>query len=73
MKSQFYLDNTIKKPSVVYANKDFNYPNGYNVNVFNEQGEILDVDVKQVNDNYVEVYVFSEKDGIVVNIEVTPK
>jgi hypothetical protein len=73
MKSSFKFDNSIKSPSVVYVNKDMNYPNGYDVRVYNNDGEIIDVDVKKINDNYIEVYVNSKKDGVNVIIEVVPK
>jgi len=73
MKSVFKYDNSIKSPSVVYVNKDMNYPNGYDVNVYNNEGEIIDVNVKKINDNYIEVYVNSEKNGVNIIIEVVPK
>ena len=73
MKSKFILDNSIKKPCVIYANKDFNYPNGYVVNVYNDEEEILDVNVTYINNNYIEVFVSSKKENVIVNIDVTPK
>ena len=73
MKSKFILDSSIKKPCVIYANKDFNYPNGYVVNVYNDEEEILDVNVTYINNNYIEVFVSSKKENVIVNIDVTPK
>ena len=72
-KAQFQFKKEITEPSILYINSKLNYPNGYYLTVTNEEGENIDANVKEIDENYISIYVNDEEDGIKVNIKLVPK
>ena len=72
-KAQFQFKKEITEPSILYINSKLNYPNGYYLTVTNEEGENINANVKEIEENYISIYVNDEEDGIKVNIKLVPK
>ena len=71
--AKFIFKKAIEKPSILYLNSELNYPNGYYLTVTDDEGEAIDANVKEIDENYVSIYVNEKEDGIKVNIKLVAK
>lgn len=71
--AKFIFKKSIEEPSILYLNSELNYPNGYYLTISDDEGEAIDANVKEINENYVSIYVNEKEDGIIVNIKLIAK
>ena len=75
MKTSFRYFKNITVPNEIYLNKKLNYPNGYEVFVKNEVGDVIVAKIweDEINSNYVYVDIGKVEDGKIVSIVIEQK
>ena len=55
--TKFIYDRNINKNTRIYFNRKLNYKNGYNLIVTNEKNKRINFDIKEIDENYIEVII----------------
>ena len=72
LKAKFYLDCSLNERTIIYVNKELNYPNGYEIFVDSDEKNRVNFDVKEFDDNYIYFYIHSDS-NFNVNVKIITK
>ena len=71
--AKFYLNSSLEEGTVIYVNKELNYPNGYEVFVdSDEKDRVINFYINEYEDNYITFYIHSDT-NYNVNIRIVAK